>query len=81
MCTFTYVPCFWIVFSSDPEIVAVPVMPLVHGLQSGTITLPALPMPPRWMWAAVALPVSLANVSFHFSVVPVSAPVNVPCAA
>jgi hypothetical protein len=70
-----------IVASSDAGIVAVPLMPDVHGPQIATATLPALPMPPRWMCAAVAGPVSFANVSFHFRDVPVRIPVNVPWAA
>src|SRR5712691_6117621 len=56
-------------------------MPLLHGPQSGTTTLPDLPMAAMWMCAAVAGPVSFANVSFHFSVDPVSVPLNWPCAA
>src|ERR1041384_492955 len=33
------------------------------------------------MWAAVAAPVSFVNVSVHVSLVPLSVPLNCPCAA
>jgi hypothetical protein len=48
VCTFTYVPCFWIVLRSDAGIVEVPdLLPVAaepHGVQSGTMTLPATPV-------------------------------------
>src|SRR5205807_1882181 len=39
------------------------------------------PLAPLWMCACIAGPVSFANVSFHFSVCPLSVPLNKPCAA
>src|SRR2546423_996053 len=56
-------------------------MPLLQGAQSATTTLPDLPLAPMWMCAIVAGPVSFANVSFHLSVLPTSAALNVPWAA
>src|SRR2546430_1080073 len=65
-------------------IFVVPVWPLWHGPQSGTITGPAVPGFPLWMWAASALPVRCAKVSFHFSTAPLLfstyVPVNEPFA-
>src|SRR5207248_5175905 len=62
--------------------VAVPVTPLLHvDAQSTTTTLPALPIAPMWMCAAVAGPLSFAKVSFHVSFEPLSVPLNWPCAA
>ncbi len=61
-------------------------LPLIGDLQavgvahSGTITLPATPFLPRWMWAAWAAPLRCEYVSVHFKVVPVSVAVNVPVA-
>src|SRR5438105_7098495 len=61
--------------------VDVPVWPFLHGVQSDTTTGPATPLAPLWMCACIAGPVSFANVSFHFSVCPLSVPLNKPWAA
>src|SRR2546421_2920790 len=61
--------------------VAVPVTPLLQGAQSGTTTLPDLPLAAMWTCAMVAGPVSFAKDSFHLSVVPLSVALNRPCAA
>src|SRR5947199_4032340 len=68
--TFTYRRCFLNADISGAVIVAVPVVPLLHGAQSGTTTFPDLPLAAMWMCAAEAGPVNFAKVSFHFSVVP-----------
>src|SRR3954469_291175 len=60
--------------------VALPCAPLLHGPHSGIRTLPALPMAPMWMWAAVAFPVRPENVSFQVSFLPTILPVNRPFA-
>ena len=65
---------------------AVPRFPLLHGPQRATMTFPAFPGLPMWMWAAAAGPVSFANLSFHVSVARplalacTAVPVNVPVA-
>src|SRR6266849_2254058 len=61
--------------------VEVPLWPLLQGPHSGTTTLPALPIAPMWMCAAVARPVSFENVSVHLSLWPVSVAWNAPPAA
>ena len=65
--TLTYVRPASIVLSCACVMVAVPRFPLLHGPQSATMTFPALPGLPMWMWAAAAAPVSFENVSFHAS--------------
>ena len=37
----------------------------MHGPQSGTITAPATPALPLWIWAATALPLRPLKVSFQ----------------
>src|SRR2546430_8320962 len=68
--TFTYAPPDFSAAITSFEIVAVPDCPLLHGPQSGTITGPAVPGLPLWMWAAAAGPLSPEKLSFHFSVAP-----------
>src|SRR6266568_450817 len=57
---------------------AVPVAPLVHGLQSGTTTGPGTPRAAIWMCAAMASPVRPPNDSRQLSAVPLSDFVRVP---
>ena len=80
VCTFTYAPPDVTALSVAAESVEVPCTPDLHlaPAHSATATLPALPALPRWMWAAIAGPVSFANVSFQTSLLPVSVPVNEP---
>src|SRR2546421_138071 len=56
-------------------------MPLLHGAHSGTMTLPDLPIAPRWMCAWSAGPLRCEKVSFHVSVLPLSVAWNAPFAA
>src|SRR5438309_5587352 len=57
---------------------AVPVAPLVHGVQSGTTTGPATPRDAIWMCAARPSPVRPPNDSCQLSTAPVSVFVRVP---
>src|SRR6266516_4236325 len=57
---------------------AVAVAPLVHGLQRGTTTGPAVPRSAMWMCAAMASPVRPPNESCQLSTVPLSDFVRVP---
>ena len=53
-------------------------MPALHGPQSGTITGPALPGLPLWMWAARARPERPEKLSFQLSTAPVAFSLYVP---
>src|SRR6187551_2320520 len=67
VCTLTYVRPSSIARSCLCEIVAVPRWPLLHGPHNATITGPAFPTLPAWIWAAIARPVSFENVRRHVS--------------
>src|SRR5580658_9237791 len=65
---------------TDGLIVTVPLTGLLHGVQSGTSTLPDWPIAPRWMCAAVAGPVRPVKLSVNLSLLPVRVPVKLPLA-
>src|SRR5213080_181011 len=65
VCTFTYARPDSSTVSTEASTVARPLAPLLHGLQSGTITGPGTPRRPLWMWAAMAFPVRRLKVRRH----------------